>query len=132
MSTELEAKRLEYKKLRATLSPQHKEEWRNQEKCRTDTNNPHYEYHKNITPDQWLNSLKAFVTNSKWHDAHAAWVNHRKVDPAFWGEDYNPFNNIAGYTEQITIEEKTQLLKEQLQSDISLYVNFQDWQDDRD
>ena len=127
MSTELEAKRLEYKKLRATLSTNHREEWRKQEKRYTDTYSP-----KNITPDQWLNSLKAFVTNAKWHNAHAAWVDHRKVDPAFWGENHNPFDSIAGYTEQTTIEEKTELLKKQLKSDISLYVNFQDWQHDRD
>lgn len=132
MSTELEAKRLEYKKLRATLSSKHREEWRQQEKSYTDTNSPDYEHHKNITPDQWLNSLKAFATNAKWHDAHAAWVDHREVDPAFWGENHSPFNSIAGYTEQITIEEKTELLKKQLKSDISLYLNFQDWQHDRD
>lgn len=132
MSTELEAKRLEYKKLRATLSSKHREEWRDREKWYTDTKNPHYEYHKNITPDQWLKSLKAFITNSKWHDAHAAWINHRKVDPAFWGEDYDPVNNISGYTAQATIQQKTQLLKKQLKTDINLYVNFQDWEHNRD
>lgn len=132
MSTELEAKRVEYKKLRATLSPERREAWRKQEKWYTDPNNPHYHYHKNITPEQWLNSLKAFVTNASWLDAHKAWISYRRMNPSFWGEDYNPFNNIRGYDETTTTQEKTDLLRRQLQSDISLEASFEDWSSDRD
>lgn len=132
MSTELEAKRLEYKKLRATLSPEQREEWRDREKWYTDTNNPHYHYHKHITPEQWLNSLKAFVVTADWFDAHKAWISYRRMNPAFWGEDYNPFNNIKGYDEKKTTQEKTDLLRRQLQSDISLEASFEDWSFDRD
>ena len=132
MSTELEAKRAEYKKLRATLSPERRKEWRDQEKWRTDPNNPHYHYHKRITPEQWLNSLKAFVVNANWLDAYKAWISYRKMNPTFWGEDYNPFNNIKGYYETTPIQEKTDLLRRQLQSDISLEASFEDWSFDRD
>jgi len=126
MTDDIETKRLEYKKLRATLPPEYRKEWQKKEQLYI--SDPFI----NITPTQWLNSLKSFIKNLNWRDAHYAWVCWRKANPSFWGENYNPFDNIEGYTQQTTIEKKTELLKKQLHFDIHLETSFNDWRSNRD
>lgn len=129
MTDDLEVKRLRYKRLRDTLSPKRRAEWLEIENQYT---HPDDLFSKYRTPDQWLCELQNYIAKTEFLDAYTAWINYRGLNPNFWGNNFNPFLNIEGYTWSLPLSEKTQLFRKQLQSDISIEASFDDWFQNRD
>ena len=64
----------------------------------------------------------------QYQSALNAWINLRRQDEVGWGEEHDPNAEIKGWRDDLDIEAKTTLLKQQFKEDLQIMLAYDEWE----